>query len=179
MEKIKLELNPLENGVMLIWEGIEECAEYKVKLYARKNEPTTNKEVFLVRNGGSVTSIRSEYIQKEHLKMGRSFENIETISDDIVIEEHLIDGIEVDKLTRHLAIKDLAQLDVEIRINYKDVHYESINTFTLNYDKGYFVEVIAEDRLGNEITKSDLINFAPGKKENNYIVYGGKGVVCC
>ena len=179
MEKIKLELNPLENGVMLIWEGIEECAEYKVKLYARKNEPTTNKEVFLVRNGGSVTSIRSEYIQKEHLKMGRSFENIETISDDIVIEKHLIDEIEVDKLTRHLAIKDLAQLDVEIRINYKDVHYESINTFTLNYDKGYFVEVIAEDRLGNEITKSDLINFAPGKKENNYIVYGGKGVVCC
>lgn len=78
-----------------------------------------------------------------------------------------------------MAIKDLAQLDVEIRINYKDVHYESINTFTLNYDKGYFVEVIAEDRLGNEITKSDLINFAPGKKENNYIVYGGKGVVCC
>ena len=32
MEKIKLELNPLENGVMLIWEGIEKCAEYKVKL---------------------------------------------------------------------------------------------------------------------------------------------------
>ena len=179
MEKIKLELNPLENGVMLIWEGIEECAEYKVKLYARKNEPTTNKEVFLVRNGGSVTSIRSEYIQREHLEMGRSYGNIETISDDIVIEKHLIDEIEVDKLTRHLAIKDLAQLDVEIRINYKDVHYESINTFTLNHDKGYFVEVIAEDRLGNEITKSDLINFGPGEKKNNYIVYGGKGVVCC
>ena len=179
MEKIKLELNPLENGVMLIWEGIEECAEYKVKLYARKNEPTTNKEVFLVRGGSSVTSMRSEYIQKEHLKMGRSYENIETISDDIVIEKHLIDEIAVDKLTRHLAIKDLAQLDVEIRINYKDVHYESIDIFTLNYDKGYFVEVIAEDRSGNEITKSDLINFAPGKKENNYIVYGGKNQVVC
>ena len=111
--------------------------------------------------------------------MGRSFENIETISDDIVIEKHLIDEIEVDKLTRHLAIKDLAQLDVEIRINYKDVHSESINTFTLNYDKGYFVEVIAEDRHGNEIAKSDLINFAPGKKENNYVVYGGKNQVVC
>ena len=179
MEKIELELNPLENGVMLIWEGIEECAEYKVKLYARKNKPTTNKEVFLDRKGDDVYSLRSEYIQKEHLKMGRSFENIETISDDIVIEKHLIDEIEVDKLTRHLAIKDLAQLDVEIRINYKNVHYESINTFTLNYDKGYFVEVIAEDRNGNEIAKSDLINFAPGKKENNYIVYGGKNQVVC
>ena len=67
MEKIELELNPLENGVMLIWEGIEECAEYKVKLYARKNEPTTNKEVFLVRNGGSVTSIRSEYLTLIHI----------------------------------------------------------------------------------------------------------------
>lgn len=179
MEKIKLELNPLENGVMLIWEGIEECAEYKVKLYARKNKPTTNKEVFLVRNSSSVNSMRSEYIQREHLEMGRSYENIETISDDIVIEKHLIDEIAVDKLTRHLAIKDLAQLDVEIQINYKNVHYESRDIFTLNYDKGYFVEVIAEDRLGNEITKSDLINFAPGKKENNYIVYGGKNQVVC
>ena len=26
MEKIKLELNPLENGVMLIWEEVKECA---------------------------------------------------------------------------------------------------------------------------------------------------------
>lgn len=180
MEKIKLELNPLENGVMLIWEDIEECAEYKVKLYARKNKPTTNKEVFLVgRNSCSVDSVRSEYIESEHLEMGRSYGNIETISDDIVIEKHLIDEIAVDKLTRHLAIKDLAQLDVEIRINYKNTYHGSRDIFTLNYDKGYFVEVIAEDRLGNEITKSDLINFGPGKKEDNYIVYGGKGQVCC
>ena len=47
------------------------------------------------------------------------------------------------------------------------------------YDKGYFVEVVAEDRHGNEIAKSDLINFAPGKKENNYVVYGGKNQVVC
>lgn len=178
MEKIKLELNPLENGVMLIWEGIEECAEYKVKLYARKNEPVINKEVFLVSDSRYLDHIRSEYIGKKRLKIRRSYENIETIPDDIIIEKHLIDEIEVDKLTRHLAIKDLAQLDVEIRINYKNVHSENINTFTLNYDKGYFVEVVAEDRHGYEIAKSDLINFAPGKKENNYVVYGGKNCVC-
>lgn len=34
MKKIELELNPLENGVMLIWEEVKKCALYKVNLYA-------------------------------------------------------------------------------------------------------------------------------------------------
>ena len=82
----------------------------------------------------------------------------------------------VERVKKHLAIKDLAQLNVDFRFfsDYSGRH-EKKNKL---YDKGYFVEVIAEDRNGNDVAKSDLINFAPGKKENNYVVYGGKNWVC-
>ena len=149
MEKIKLELNPLENGVMLIWEGIEECAEYKVKLYARKNEPIVGESCFFNYYGD---------LEPEKINL---------------IKMNIIDEIEVERTKKYLAIKDLAQLDVEF------IYRENGNDRKRSHNKGYFVEVIAEDRLGNEITKSDLINFAPGKKENNYIVYGGKNQVVC
>lgn len=152
MEKIKLELNPLENGVMLIWEGIEECAEYKVKLYARKNEPIVDESC--------IYNYESDFKPEQKINL---------------IKMNIIDEIEVERTKKYLAIKNLAQLNVKFRFIYGQYGSKSEKL----YDKGYFVEVIAEDRLGNEITKSDLINFAPGKKENNYIVYGGKNQVCC
>ena len=66
--------------------------------------------------------------------------------------------------------------NVECKSNYKCKPGDQITIF---YEEPKELEVIAEDRSGNEITKSDLINFAPGKKENNYIVYGGKNPVVC
>ena len=150
MKKIELELNPLENGVMLIWEEVKECALYKVNLYARKNQPVVDEN----------NVYRYEY----------DFSPIQKID---MIKMNIIDEIEVERTKKHLAIKDLAQLNVDFRffVQYGDEKKKL-------YDKGYFVEVVAEDRHGNEIAKSDLINFAPGKKENNYVVYGGKNWVC-
>ena len=75
---------------------------------------------------------------------------------------NIIDEIEVERTKKHLAIKDLAQLNVDFRFFISGNGYRSEKKKL--YDKGYFVEVIAEDRHGNEIAKSDLINFAPGKK---------------
>ena len=154
MEKIELELNPLENGVMLIWEEVKECALYKVNLYARKNQSFVDENnVYLY-----------EY----------DFSPIQKID---MIKMNIIDEIEVERTKKHLAIKDLAQLNVDFRFFVRSNGYRREEKKL--YDKGYFVEVIAEDRNGNEIAKSDLINFAPGKKENNYIVYGGKNQAVC
>lgn len=139
MKKLNMELNPLENGVMLIWEGIEECAEYKVKLYARKNEPVVDESCIY----------NYEYDFKPEQKIN-------------LIKMNIIDEIEVERTKKHLAIKDLAQLNVDFRFFISGNGYRSEKKKL--YDKGYFVEVIAEDRHGNEIAKSDLINFAPGKK---------------
>lgn len=185
MEKIKLELNPLENGVMLIWEGVSESALYRVKLYARKNCDMTIKEIFECRNSryhdDVVRSYAKKYKLETHTKTKSQYSTdfyLDTISDDIEIEKNLIDEIGIPKEKCCFSIKDLAQLIVTIKLRYNDTYYKSNGEITLFYDKGYFVEVIAEDRHGNEIAKSDLINFAPGKKENNYVVYGGKNWVC-
>ena len=151
MKKIELELNPLENGVMLIWEEVKECALYKVNLYARKNQSFVDEN----------NVYRCEYDFKPEQKID-------------MIKMNIIDEIEVERTKKHLAIKDLAQLNVDFRFF---VQYGGEKKKL--YDKGYFVEVVAEDRHGNEIAKSDLINFAPGKKENNYVVYGGKNQVVC
>ena len=156
MENIELELNPLENGVMLIWEEVEECALYKVKLYARKNQPVVDEN--------NVYNAEYDFKPKQKIDM---------------IKMNIIDEIEVERTKKHLAIKDLVQLNVGFRFfirgnGYRSEYKEERNKL---YDKGYFVEVVAEDRHGNEIAKSDLINFAPGKKENNYIVYDGKPTV--
>lgn len=158
MEKIELELNPLENWVMLIWEEVKECALYKVKLYARKNQPVVDEN----------NVYNAEYDFKPEQKID-------------IIKMNLIDEIEVEKTKKHVAIKGLAQLNVDFRffIRGKGYRSEYKDEKKKLYDKGYFVEVVAEDRNGNELAKSDLINFAPGKKENNYIVYGGKNQVVC
>lgn len=157
MKKIELELNPLENGVMLIWEEIKECALYKVNLYARKNQSFVDEN--------NVYCYESDFKPEQKIDM---------------IKMNIIDEIEVERTKKHLAIKDLAQLNVDFRFFISGNGYRSEYKDEKKklYDKGYFVEVIAEDRHGNEIAKSDLINFAPGKKENNYVVYGGKNWVC-
>lgn len=155
MEKIELELNPLENGVMLIWEEVKECALYKVNLYARKNQPVVDEN--------NVYNYEYDFNPGQKIDM---------------IKMNIIDEIEVERTKKHLAIKDLAQLNVDFRFFIRGHVYSEDEKKKL-YDKGYFVEVIAEDRNGNEIAKSDLINFAPGKKENNYVVYGGKNQVVC
>lgn len=149
MKKIELELNPLENGVMLIWEEVKECALYKVNLYARKNQ--------------SFVDENNVYRYESDFKPGQKID---------MIKMNIIDEIEVERTKKHLAIKDLAQLNVDFRFFISCNGYRSERNKL--YNKGYFVEAIAEDRHGNEIAKSDLINFAPGKKENNYIVYDGK-----
>ena len=136
---------------MLIWEEVKECALYKVNLYARKNQSFVDEN----------NVYRYEYDFKPEQKID-------------MIKMNIIDEIEVERTKKHLAIKDLAQLNVDFRFF---VQYGGEEKKL--YDKGYFVEVIAEDRHGKEIAKSDLINFAPGKKENNYVVYGGKNQVVC
>lgn len=170
MEKIELELNPLENGVMLIWEGVSESALYRVKLYARKNCDMTTKEIFECCNSRSRDDVFRSYAKKYKLETHTKTESqystfyLDTISDDIEIEKNLIDEIGIPKEKCCFSIKDLAQLIVTIKLRYNDTYYKYNGEITLIYDKGYSVEVIAEDRHGNEIAKSDLINFAPGKK---------------
>ena len=179
MKKIELELNPLENGVMLIWEGVSESALYRVKLYARKNCDMTTKEIFECCNTRDHDNVVRSYAKKYKLETHTITKSeystdfyLDTISDDIEIEKNLIDEIGIPKEKCCFSIKDSAQLIVTIKLRYNDTYYKSNGEITLFYDKGYFVEVIAEDRHGNEIAKSDLINFAPGKKYWNSM-YGG------
>ena len=165
MKKIELELNPLKSGVMLIWERIEESAVYKVRLYARKNCYATNKNIFEI-DARLPARVNFMYAKKYDLNLKNDNE-VANICDDIDIKMNLIDEIEVEKRTCYLSIKDLAQLIVKIRINYINTYYKTTGSATLTYSKGYFVEVIAEDKNGNEVAKSGLINFAPGLEDCN------------
>lgn len=156
MEVINLELNPIEQGVMLIWERIESAAQYKVNLFSRKNKEIIDKNVYL-ENESSTYRCDAYNYRLDFDKVGMN----------------KIDEIYIQKEKTYLSIKDLAQLNINVKFcagKYKK-EYKKIYG-------GYFVQVIAEDRAGNEIASSELINFAPGKKEKDYVAVDGRNTVC-
>lgn len=148
MKKINLELNDFPNGVMATWESVENCANYILKLYLRKNE-----------NVIDLNRYESEY----HFKPDYS-----------LVKMNCIDVINISRNKCYYTISDLAE--VKILFGCRIKRYPSYETKIKEYKQGYFLELLAEDKQGKIIAKSDLIAFAPGSSQSTVVV-GGKNTV--
>ena len=144
MKKLNMELNSFPNGVMVCWEKIDDCANYVLKLYHRKNESAVDTKEY-----------RSEYEFKP---------------DYSLVNLNCIDIINISRTKCYHTISDLTKTKLKFEFGVKGPYGTA--TKYKEYSISYFVEIIAEDKNGETIAKSDLIAFEPGSSQNSVVVSG-------
>ena len=144
MKKLNMELNSFSNGAMVCWEKIDDCANYVLKLYHRKNENAVDTK---------------EYEYDYEFKPDYSLVNL-----------NCIDIINISRTKCYHTISDLAKTKIKFEFGVKR-SYGTVTKYK-EYSNSYFVEIIAEDKNGETIAKSDLIAFEPGYSQNSVVVSG-------
>jgi hypothetical protein len=148
MKKLNMELNSFPNGVMVCWEKIDDCANYVLKLYHRKNENAVDTKVYR-----GVYEFKPDYS---------------------LVNLNCIDIINISRNKCYHTISDLAKTKLKFEFRVK-ISGTATTPRHMESWISYFVEIIAEDKNGETIAKSDLIAFAPGSQ--NTVVVSGKNTV--
>lgn len=142
MNKLNMELNSFPNGVMVCWEKVDDCANYVLKLYHRKNENAVDTKVY---------------------NHSGKFE-----PDYSLVNLNCIDIINISRNKCYHTISDLAKTKLKFEFGVGGA-YGTVTNYK-EYSISYFVEIIAEDKNGETIAKSDLIAFEPGSSQNSVVV---------